>query len=226
MVQVGSSLTILGSSIYLFGGRPVNSPTPTADLYALSLDSRVWSKIHPSRSSPSLPTPRYLHSATAYGSKLIIFGGEGPSRDGDNRMEELGDALVFNTTSQRWETPLLAPSPRVEAPEPRCAHIALISSNSLYIVGGQSARGRARTEHLRDLGVLDLKTWRWQERVVDIGRTCGAYRTAAVGEAMSYVPPKSEGGLVSPSGSGRVEVGDGDEAAFLLYSNSDLKSDK
>jgi hypothetical protein len=114
--------------------------------------------------------------------------------------------------------------PGIEAPEPRCAHIALISSNSLYIFGGQSARGRARTEHLRDLAALDLKTWTWQERMVEIERTCGAYRTAAIGEVMSYVPPKNEGGLVSPSCSRRAEAGERDAPAFLLYSNSDLKS--
>lgn len=75
--------------------------------------------------------------------------------------------------------------------------------------------------------MLDLKTWVWQERVVDIGRTCGAYRSAAAGETMRYVPPNSEGGLVSPSCSRRVDSNaEGDEATILLYSNSDLKSEK
>lgn len=221
--QVGSSLTLVGSALYLFGGRPVNSTTPTADLYQLALPSLHWTLISPSPSSPSTPTPRYLHSATAHGSNIIIFGGEGGAEGDGDPLQELGDVLVYDTTTQAWSSPSIGTALDVHPPESRCAHLAALDapSHSLYIIGGQSAKGRARPEHLRDTVVLDLRSWTWVGGVEDIGRTVGAYRSAVAGETMRYVA--GSGGDDEPS-SFSEPLAQGKPAALLLYSNSDLKS--
>ncbi|KAG0145510.1 hypothetical protein CROQUDRAFT_658580 [Cronartium quercuum f. sp. fusiforme G11] len=103
---VGASITVLGSGLYVFGGRLVPTRLMIADLYRLDLHTLHWEKIWspfdsissdpkgksrapdplPSptsiaqtdgRSTEQGPRPRYFHSAEAWDHKLVIFGGMG-----------------------------------------------------------------------------------------------------------------------------------------------------
>ncbi|GAA5912579.1 uncharacterized protein JCM6883_005311 [Sporobolomyces salmoneus] len=103
---VGCSVTALGDSLYVFGGRLVPTRTMVQTLYRLDLRTLEWSLLSPppASSSPTTtegtgegeedgegreeegeqkkgrepPKARYFHSCCAWGTnRLVIFGGEG-----------------------------------------------------------------------------------------------------------------------------------------------------
>ncbi|GAA6059897.1 hypothetical protein JCM10212_005280 [Sporobolomyces blumeae] len=96
---VGCSVTRVGDSIYVFGGRLVPTRTMVSTLYSLDLRTLEWVRLWPrpaptgaskregddpeasattdGSSEPAGPQARYFHSACAWNDKLVIFGGEG-----------------------------------------------------------------------------------------------------------------------------------------------------
>ncbi|GAA94878.1 uncharacterized protein L969DRAFT_94170 [Mixia osmundae IAM 14324] len=135
------------------------------------------------------PSPRYFHSAEAYGDKLLIFGGMGYEPDADRTAEPaadepetglcvMNDLIVFDTHTQTWShpttstaliTPLAEP---VRGPSARYAHLSSISNDCLVILGGQDL---ANT-YLQEMNVLDLKRMMWIESRAWDGH-CGTYRS-------------------------------------------------
>lgn len=124
MKQVGCSVTVVGDSIYVFGGRLVSSRKMVSSLYSLDLTTLVWRKLWPSPSAPSLPSTsssvtnssssssssatangdvgpaaRYFHSAEAWGNKIVLFGGEGYST---TPATDPSEAPLLRTLDDVW----------------------------------------------------------------------------------------------------------------------------
>lgn len=141
-----------------------------ASLYSLSLRTLQWRLLWPpppSSSSeeratptPTGPAPRYFHSCEAWGTKLVIFGGEGYAEsesgagDGGADDEELaplctlGDLCIWDTQTNSWEFPLPECDEGVEPPAPRYAHLGVVSTvieggsekSAMLLMGGQDIR--------------------------------------------------------------------------------------
>ncbi|KAF3941153.1 hypothetical protein ABW19_dt0202607 [Dactylella cylindrospora] len=140
---VGSSTTIVGDHLYIFGGRILskNRPQLTNDMYMLNLLTRAWTK---TEQFGELPAPRYFHSVCALGdTKLICFGGMSPAgpgtsqqpdatpqvenggRDGANEVVVMSDIHIFDIQTKTWSY-----VPQSEPPEGRYAHCATILPTS------------------------------------------------------------------------------------------------
>lgn len=141
---VGCSITLIGDSVYLFGGRLVPTRTMVSTLYSLNLNTLAWTNLTPPTSSLS-PSPRYFHSAEAWGNKIIIFGGEGYATSSANSQGlqvigttvdptasplcTLGDLWIWDTIKGEWENPEPACIEGVEKPEGRYAHLSIVNSS-------------------------------------------------------------------------------------------------
>lgn len=130
---VGCSVTLLGDSIYVFGGRLVTSRTMVQTLYKLDLLKLEWKLLSPStkddekvaRVEPP-PQARYFHSCCSWGTnKLVIFGGEGYNESTSTTtteetstttttneggavpaaptLETLNDLHIYNVETEEWE---------------------------------------------------------------------------------------------------------------------------
>lgn len=84
--RYGHSLCLLGSRVFIFGGRGDNKKYFN-DIYMMDLDTYIWAKISTSTSSP---LPRMNHTAVMVGTRMAIFGGY-------NGRKTFDDFWVFNT---------------------------------------------------------------------------------------------------------------------------------
>ncbi|CUS12462.1 unnamed protein product [Tuber aestivum] len=170
---VGSSTTIIGDTLYAFGGRLLSRTKPqlTCDMYALDLITRSWSKLE---TRGDIPPPRYFHSVCALGgTKLVCFGGMSPTAtsplqangtsntngntatspggDSQNDVMVMSDMHIYDIPSQTWTF-----IPTSSPPEGRYAHCATIlptsatftSTNSVAapVVGGLGLEGLGGAE--------------------------------------------------------------------------------
>ncbi|KAI9767122.1 MAG: hypothetical protein M1840_005911 [Geoglossum simile] len=139
---VGATTTILGDTLYVFGGRILSRTRPhlTSDLYALDLISRHWTRVDV---KGEVPPPRYFHSVCALGdSKLVCYGGMSPSaqpsgganlpaqqqQGGPDQQPEVGvmsDIHIYDVRTRTW-----AFVPTTDAPQGRYAHCATILGSS------------------------------------------------------------------------------------------------
>ena len=92
----GHSAALVGDVMYIFGGRNEEG-TDLGDLAAFRISSRRWYTFQNMGPSPS---PRSGHSMTAYGSKVIILGGEPSSAPRD--PTELSMVYVLDTAKIRY----------------------------------------------------------------------------------------------------------------------------
>lgn len=129
---VGASTTILGDTLYVFGGRAISKQTPvlTNDLYALDLKTRVWTKI---QATGDIPAPRYFHSTNALGeTKLVCFGGMAPPQNPSSPGRQsartpmtevimMNDIHIFDIETNIWTY-----IPCEYRPEGRYAHCATV----------------------------------------------------------------------------------------------------
>jgi len=67
-----ATLTPDGQRLLVFGGMDAAGPLADAHLLDLSHEPPIWWQLHPVGQAPS---PRYAHSATLFGSDLLIIGG-------------------------------------------------------------------------------------------------------------------------------------------------------
>lgn len=137
-------------------------------LYSLSLRTLEWRLLWPpaepttsDEAPPIGPAARYFHSAEAWGSKIIVFGGEGYAEteggaaeaEGDEEEQAplctLGDLCIWDTETGKWEFPEAECDEGVELPAPRYAHLAAVSSvvgeggkeqSVMLLMGGQDIR--------------------------------------------------------------------------------------
>ncbi|EPQ54558.1 galactose oxidase [Gloeophyllum trabeum ATCC 11539] len=193
---VGASTTVVGSKMYLFGGRLVTERRMVADLYVFDLETFVWEKIAP-YPDDGLPPARYFHSADAWNNSLIIFGGMGISPDSDNPEDlcVLNDVRFFDLSSRRWSSPSVTAASENLIPKARYAHLSSVTSDRLFIIGGQDLAN----VWLDDVHIYDLKAKAWIQRR-DYPRHCGTYRSVAVASNLRVRIPGDEVRSRSPPG--------------------------
>ncbi|TFK52488.1 regulatory protein ral2 [Heliocybe sulcata] len=185
---VGASTTVVGSKMYLFGGRLVTERRMVSDLYAFDLESFVWERILPFPDD-EMPPARYFHSADAWNNILIIFGGMGISPDSDNPEDlcVLNDVRFFDLSSRRWMSWSSSAASENLIPKARYAHLSSITSDRLFVIGGQDLAN----VWLDDVHIYDLKTRAWIQRR-DYPRHCGTYRSVAVSSNYRVRFPQEE----------------------------------
>lgn len=114
---VGASITVLGTGLYVFGGRLVPTRLMVSDLYRLDLQSLLWEKIWPSSDSS--------HNS-------IDFKGKGRAIDADETSnlnpQSSSDPSLLNSQD-------LDPSTH-QAPRARYFHSAEAWDHKLIIFGG------------------------------------------------------------------------------------------
>lgn len=98
----------------------------------------------------------------------------------------LNDVRVFNLTTRRW-LPLSTNSPPELIPKARYAHLSSVTSNRLFIIGGQDLSN----VWLDDIYVFDLRVQAWSQRR-DYLRHCGTYRSVAVSSNLIVRFPQDE----------------------------------
>ncbi|KAI9627768.1 hypothetical protein H4Q26_017205 [Puccinia striiformis f. sp. tritici PST-130] len=113
---VGASITVLGTSIYVFGGRLVPTRLMISDMYRLDLNTLEWQKIWP---EPSLG----LRSDSK---------GKAKATESDLITQDPSSESTTTTTNE-IQTPVIIP-PR--APHPRYFHSAEAWGHKLVIFGG------------------------------------------------------------------------------------------
>ncbi|CAZ83610.1 unnamed protein product [Tuber melanosporum] len=137
--------TLVGSSVYVFGGCDVR--TCFNDLHVFDADSMSWSK---PAVYGEIPPPLRAMTTTAVNKKLVIFGGgDGPTY--------YNDIYVFDTVTNRYARPKLAGG---QQPSRRRAHTACLHKNGIYVFGGGDGV-RALNDVWR-LDVSDLTKPSWK----------------------------------------------------------------
>lgn len=175
---MGSTVTVVGKMIYVIAGRLVASKQMISDVYCLDLTTCIWRKLV--IEGANLPPARYFHTAAAYGQSIVIHGGMG-NLEGAEAMCVLGDVVLFDTKKKTWTTcysPELSTATDLQ-PRPRYAHLSVVSSTRLVILGGQDIQN----DYLEDAAVYDLQQHTWTG-IHPLTKQCGTYRSTAVNGEM------------------------------------------
>jgi leucine-zipper-like transcriptional regulator 1 len=103
----------------------------------------------------------------------------------------LNDVCFYSLAESRWlpteDIPSSPPPPHSLIPRARYAHLSSVSSDMLFIIGGQDlANG-----WLDDIHVYDLQSRSWVHRR-DYPRHCGTYRSVALSSTLCVRNPESE----------------------------------
>ncbi|KLO16762.1 regulatory protein ral2 [Schizopora paradoxa] len=193
---VGASTTVVGSKMYLFGGRLVTERRMVADLYMFDLETFVWQKIVPNLED-DVPGARYFHSTDTWRNHLVIFGGMGHKADTSTSDDlcVLNDVRFFDLSSKRWLPAGQAPPSTSSEEQPsslfipraRYAHLSSVTGNRLFIIGGQDLNNL----WLDDVCVFDLEARAWVHRR-EYRRHSGTYRSVAVSANMRTRFPAEE----------------------------------
>ncbi|KAI9026603.1 hypothetical protein CLU79DRAFT_56199 [Phycomyces nitens] len=179
---VGASISVVGDNVYVFAGRLVTSRKMTNYMHILNLSTLSWSQHTPPPDSEQPPHPRYFHSASIYGNKIIVFGGMGHSPISDDGLCVLDDISVFDIETMSWTRPDIIHSPCT--PRPRYAHLSTVTENQMVIVGGQDMSNN----YLGEMNVLDLKKWEWIH-IKTFEKHIGAYRSIVIPSPVSPQTP-------------------------------------
>ncbi|KAM9294044.1 RING finger protein B-like [Gastrophryne carolinensis] len=145
------SATMYQRELYVFGGLCPQIGTEagscTNNLYIFNPEYRIW---YQPIVEGERPSPRYGHSATLLGSRLVIFGGRRsptPVYLNDLHILDLG-YMEYSTVSFPAST---------ERPSPRCFHAAMqLTDTKLLIHGGCSGSGA-----LKDAFIFNLDGMSW-----------------------------------------------------------------
>ncbi|KAJ7288169.1 regulatory protein ral2 [Mycena rebaudengoi] len=184
---VGASTTVVGSKMYLFGGRLVTERRMVADLYVFDLETYNWEKIPPFPED-DVPKARYFHSVDTWNNQLIVFGGMSNQPESPNPDElcVLNDVRFFDIATRHWLPPSRIITPENLLPRARYAQLSSVTRDRLFIIGGQDFYN---TWH--DVCVYDLLAKTWSEKR-DYPRHCGSYRSVAVSSSQVVRFPKEE----------------------------------
>ncbi|KAA1469937.1 galactose oxidase [Dentipellis sp. KUC8613] len=188
---VGASTTVVGSKMYLFGGRLVTERRMVSDLFVFDLETLNWERIN-TPPDDDLPGPRYFHSADTWNNYLIIFGGMGVKPDAENADDlcVLNDVRFYDLSTRRWMPSSWShpfDNPSIPMPKARYAHLSSVSGDRLFIIGGQDLSN----VWLDDVYVYDLHNRAWVQRR-DYPRHCGTYRSVAVAASLRVRLPQEE----------------------------------
>ncbi|KAF9221639.1 galactose oxidase [Gyrodon lividus] len=191
---VGASTTVVGSKMYLFGGRLVTERRMVSDLYVFDLETFVWEKLTPF-SEDDVPEPRYFHSAETWNNQLIIFGGMSntPNPSNPEDLCVLNDIRFLDLSTMHWlpasstNGTSLDTSAEALVPKPRYAHLTSVTADRLFIIGGQDLSNI----WLDDVYVYDLLGKAWVQRR-NFPHHCGTYRSVAVSANLRVRLPQEE----------------------------------
>ncbi|KAF8237175.1 galactose oxidase [Tricholoma matsutake] len=187
---VGASTIVVGSKMYLFGGRLVTERKMVSDLYEFDLETFNWEKISIS-AEDDVPRARYFHSADTWDNQLIIFGGMSNQPDSVNPDElcVLNDVRFFDLATRHWLPDVQSSVPASDSliPRARYAHLSSVTADRLFVIGGQDFNNT----WLDDVCVYDLVGKAWVQRR-DYPRHCGTYRSVAVCSTTAVRFPQEE----------------------------------
>ncbi|KAG0276208.1 hypothetical protein BGZ95_007843 [Linnemannia exigua] len=232
---VGATMTIVDDKLFLFGGRLIQNRQMTNSLFVLNLNDFHWQNVSeivnvaPKRAigDPGAedenemgapPTERYFHSANAYKSTIVIFGGMGPSSSGttEGQPQDLvvfDDIKILDLELLQWRQVRIPSSPH--APKPRYAHLSSVSGNKLVIIGGQDINN----QYIEEVSVLDLDSLQWIASM-PFEKHCGSYRSIAVsgsgkGSFMPLIGSESESLSPTLSPTSATVTSDGFPTSYL-----------
>ena len=130
----GSTVAMVGSTIYVFGGfsRDIYNDTRAYDQ-----GTKTW-KLIQYEPGQRVPDKRQNHTMIAYDNKLILFGGSGPYMPSVKMRASYNDLWSFNTTTEQWSYVDAAG----EAPKKRLSHAAARLGCIMMTHGGFSTEGK------------------------------------------------------------------------------------
>lgn len=213
-----------------------------SSLYKLDLRSLAWERLSFAGDDAHrpAPAPRYFHSAAAWQQHLVFYGGQGfvePAEgEEEGHLETLNSLLLFDTVSGTWSSPTLRTKHGVGAPQPRYAHLSVITStlseptpgfaqdqsvvsSRLTIIGGQDEDN----QYLAEMSVLDLDRMEWiAEAAFD--RRAGTYRSVGVAPSISVEPALEARGVGEPvvRSSYSVPISDEKGEPIMVFSNTNF----
>ncbi|WVO20378.1 uncharacterized protein IAS62_001673 [Cryptococcus decagattii] len=227
----GPSITISPLSaphpptIFLFGGKSVQTRRLTSEMWAMDLGTRIWERVD---AGPG-PGPRYFHSMDVWEDKLVCFGGMSDSEP----MSVHNDIWFFDCISRKW---IPQPSPSDDAslvidsaaqgqaliPSARYAHLSAVSRGKLVISGGQ----HSDNTWIYEINVYDLKNRVWisktEQPQADGMYSKGAYRSIATSSKKRVQRPQ-QGGHLKSTTAHTYSVDEEDEGGDIwCYSNYDF----
>lgn len=124
-VKEGRTCTLLGDSLYMFGGYSPSFNSPAFESFSFA--SKLMKEVKPrNREPPS----RAFHTCNAYEDSLVIFGGEHFARYADSRILT-SEVLIFNTKTLEY-----LKLPNTLTIEPRKHHASAIIGSFLISSGG------------------------------------------------------------------------------------------
>jgi N-acetylneuraminic acid mutarotase len=100
-----STCTFIDGSLVMFGGL---NGTMMNDVNIFDLRAWKWTEVKYTQAtkSNSVPEPRYGHSAVAYGSYVVVYGGYRRFISSFKVRDTYGDVSLFNTDTMKWEKPI------------------------------------------------------------------------------------------------------------------------
>ncbi|MEU6369524.1 kelch repeat-containing protein [Streptomyces sp. NPDC046931] len=118
---------VVGTTLYVLGGRDRGQTNVRDTVYALDLRSHRWFE------RASMPTARGGIATAAVGTKIYTFGGEG-KHDGAGADAVFAETEAYDTVHDRWRrlTPM---------PVPRHGTAAVAVGGTIHIPGGGTAGG-------------------------------------------------------------------------------------
>ncbi|CAN6218978.1 unnamed protein product [Urochloa humidicola] len=148
--RMGHTLTCVGNSTYVIGGR--GGPSEILDdVWVLQNTDNTWLRLE---CSGDIFRPRHRHAAAAAASKIYVFGGL--SNEGVYSCMN-----IFDTKSKQWRMLTAAAG---EWPCARHSHSLLSYGSKLFMFGGHDGQ-RA----LKDFYSFDTTTLRWNRESTDGG---------------------------------------------------------
>jgi len=143
-------ISVVGDSLYMFGGEhTARTPVPS-DLYVLDMtSSQLKWVVEEVKGSP--PSPRFGHAQATIGDCVYVFGGRASTTIDGILMNDLHK---YDTKTRTWT----AVDAKGELPCPRSFHQMVSLNNKLYAFGGCPPKGR-----LADLHCFDPETSQWRK---------------------------------------------------------------
>ena len=183
--RVGHAQAVLGSKLYVFGGRAgvEMGESELGDLWAFDADGGSWEELR----APNVPSPRSFHAATSANGRLYVFGGCGA----DGRMADLH---AYDAAANRWTA---LPSPPADVVGRGGATLeAAAAGDALWLACGFAGH------ETNDLLRFDLRAEVWERVPSDWLRPRSVVASLSLPRALLLF-----GGEVSPSDRGHEGAG-------------------
>ncbi|OAY71428.1 Nitrile-specifier protein 5 [Ananas comosus] len=194
--RVGVTMTSIGSTIYVFGGRDFDHKELN-EFYSFDTHTNEWTLLS---SGDAGPPHRSYHSMVADDRRVYVFGGCG-------NAGRLNDLWAYDTNDKQW---IQYPSPG-DSCRPRGGPGLAVAGEKIWVVYGFSGA------ELDDVHCFDLVSEKW-----DLVETTGnkpsprsVFCTSSIGKYVIIY-----GGEVDPSDLGHLGAGKFSSEAFALDSET------